>query len=147
MKKYTSKLIKFFLTSLLLFTSVSSCDDKNQVVPYVYVQFEIFLGDPDMQDLIPIGGSVMVNGGHRGIIIYHNSIDEYTAYDRACTYHPNEDCRVQLGNSWASLECDCCDSEYLLYNDAIPSKGPAEIGLLKYNVTYYQSSQLLVIRN
>lgn len=147
MKGIALNFFKLFFTTVIILVSTFSCGDKNLVVPYVYVHFEIYLNDPDMQELIPIGGKVFVEGGHRGIVIYHSSIDEYTAYDRACTYHPNETCRIQDSESWGELKCDCCSSKYSLYNDGFPLEGPATIGLHKYNITYYANSQTIVVTN
>ena len=147
MKTIISTFIKIIFTTSIILTSTFSCGDKNLVVPYVYVHFEVYLNDPDMQELIPIGGKVFVNGGHRGIVIYRRTLEEFAAYDRACTYHPNEECRVQDGETWGELECDCCDSKYQLFQDGFPSEGPATIGLHKYKVTYYKNSETLVISN
>jgi len=137
---------KLFFSILLVLSLPISCD-KNIVVPYVYVYFEVDINQPDMQDLLPVGGKVFVNGGHRGIVLYHSSIDKFEAYDRACTYHPNSEARVQNSSKWGVLTCDSCQSEYALYADAITVKGPASIALHKYTVTYLQGSQILVISN
>ena len=147
MKNLRTNLIKIFFTLIILIAFNISCGDKNTVVPHVYVHFELDLNQADMQDLISIGGYVFVTGGHRGIVIYHNSVDEFSAYNRSCTYHPNEECRVGDSDKWGTLICDCCDSEYFLFNDAIPIKEPATIALQKYRVTYNQGAQILTVTN
>ena len=135
------------LLLLSFFILFHSCNKNNSVVPHVYVYFQIDLNQPDMQDLLPVGGMVFVHGGHRGIIIYHRTIDEYVAYDRACTYHPYEDCRVQRADGWGILTDTCCGSEYSLLYDAIPVKGPANQALKMYRVSYNNYYQMITITN
>ncbi len=147
MKKRIFFVLNKLLLSVVLVLSLPIACDKNIVVPYVYVYFEIDINQPDMQDLLPVGGKVFVNGGHRGIVIYHSSIDKFEAYDRACTYHPYSESHVIESSKWGVLTCDNCASEYALYADAITIKGPASIALHKYTVTYLQSSQILIISN
>ncbi len=147
MKKKYFILLFFSFTLFFLTVFHSSCGDKNEIVPYVYVYFELDLNQPDMQALLPVGGMVFLNGGHRGIVVYHHSIDQFWAYDRACTYHPYTDCRVQESSQWGTLECDCCHSQYALFADGIVTKAPASVALLKYNVNYIASSQILIISN
>lgn len=148
MKNMNFKLMKIVLTLLILVSVSSSCEDKDMIIPYVYVHFEVYLDDPNRQDLIPIGGTTFVDGyGHRGILIYHYSNEEYWAYDRACTYHPNENCSITDGSNWSTVACSCCDSEYSLFSDGLVSKGPAKFALHKYRVSYNQGARILTISN
>ena len=89
--------VRFFLFPVLFLALISCSKDKNDVIPYTYVNFTLNLYDPQFtNDLNPIFGSVIINantnnwpysGGFNdnGIIIF-NGGDQFYAYDRTCPY-------------------------------------------------------------
>ncbi len=125
----------------LLFALISlfniSCENTNTTgVPYAPVNFQLIVSNPEFSALQAVGGHVTITGGSKGIIIYRYSPDEFRAYDRHCTYLPNEGCRVTVDDTDIfAVDGECCDSKFLLV-DGAPVDGLAAIGLLQYNTSF-----------
>jgi nitrite reductase/ring-hydroxylating ferredoxin subunit len=130
----------FFLIVFGLFIMFSTCKKKEDVVPYVYVNFSIFLSDPDYATLQTIGNHVIVTGGVCGIVIYRNSQTEFTAYDRCCSYKPSERCAVlpDTTNS-LMLKCPCCGSKFSFLDGSVLS-GSAARFLSSYTTSFDQNN-------
>ncbi|MFN3528617.1 MAG: hypothetical protein ACK417_01675 [Bacteroidia bacterium] len=137
--------IKVFALSLLLLLGCRS--QTGDFVPNVLVDVFININLPSYQPLNVVGGLVFINDvGYRGIAVYRQSIDEFRAYDRACTYLPSEECHViALDTSTNLLQCGCCDSRFSL--DGFPARGPAAINLRNYRTLYSPTSNTLRITN
>jgi nitrite reductase/ring-hydroxylating ferredoxin subunit len=138
-----SKLHIFFITILFLLAT-DGCKKKEDLVPNVYVNFTIFLSDPEFATLQTIGNSVFVTGGVSGIIIYRYSQSDFTAIERCCSYQPNERCAVLPDTSNSLfLKCPCCNSKFSILDGSIQS-GPAERPLTTYEVSYDGSNSIHV---
>lgn len=128
--------IHIFLFIILLITLSDSCRKKEDLVPNVYVNFTIFLSDPEFSTLQTIGNNVFVTGGVCGIVIYRLSQTDFSAYDRCCTYKPSDRCAVLPDTSnTLFLKCPCCGSKFSLLDGSVQS-GDAERPLTLYQVTY-----------
>ena len=77
--------------TLLLIIIFSSCTKDDNIIPDVPVSFRI-----QASELGGVGSAVYTQEiyGIRGIIIYHKNINEYVAYERACSFRPSNDCEV-----------------------------------------------------
>ncbi|MCF8256867.1 MAG: hypothetical protein K9J06_04910 [Flavobacteriales bacterium] len=130
-----SLLVAAFFVSVV--SSFPSCENTNRSgIPYAPVNFQIVVSNPEFAALQAVGGYVSITGGSRGIIIYRASPDEFRAYDRHCTFLPEEGCRTTVDNTDIFAVCDeCCDSKFLLV-DGTPTEGPAALGLLQYNTSF-----------
>lgn len=117
--------------------TLSSCERNNQTgIPYVPVNFQIVVSNPEFSPLLAVGGWVYIGGGSRGIIVYRASPEEFKAYDRHCTWIVADDCRVSVDNSdITAVDSECCDSHFLLV-DGAPISGPAPIGLHQYRTEF-----------
>ncbi len=125
----------FFVVSIVLVTTIQ-CNDQD-VIPYVWVNFELNIYDPDFSALQSVGGFVYLNGGFKGLIIYRRSIDEFRAYDRSCTYQPAEPCeKITVDKSTLFAECACCGSRFMMY-DGMLAKGPAARSLVEYEASVF----------
>jgi len=85
-----------------------------------------------------------VNGGVRGIIVYRNSINDFTAYDRNCTYQPENTCatvNVDSSNNIYSV-CPCCSSRFVLTDGSV-AKAPAVQPLRAYR-TFFDGNALQI---
>jgi hypothetical protein len=125
---------QFILVSILLV--FFGCEPKNNDsgVPDVAVNIEINLNDIDMLPLKQIGGYVYVAGGVRGIIIYHESVNGYRAFDRNCTFQPSDACAiVEMHSSGFYIEDPCCKSTFDL--SGFPTGGPAQYPLKEYRIS------------
>ncbi len=126
---------KIFIFIIFLSIIFIQCDKKNNdVVPNVYVNFTIYVNEPDFSELNAIGNSVMVTGGSKGIILYRYSLNEIFAYDRCCTYKPSEKNEyIQLIEQGSPLVIDSsCGSKFNLVDGSVIN-GPAVLPLKKYN--------------
>ncbi|MEA3444672.1 MAG: hypothetical protein U9R19_08095 [Bacteroidota bacterium] len=144
MNMFTANMrIKILLTLFFLITVFYSCNDKNQVVPYVYVNFSVSIYDPEFSTLTSPGNSINVTGGVNGILIYRISETDFAAYDRTCTYQVNENCQVNVDESGVfAVDTVCCQSQFLLLDGSV-TKGPATYPLKRYN-THFDGTYLRV---
>jgi Rieske Fe-S protein len=125
-------LVLFFLLC------VFSCQkQKQQVVPYVYVDIRMYSSDPSFISLNSPGGWAYVSGGNHGILVYRRSLNEFAAYDRTCTYtpnDPNETVSVEAANNILAADAHC-GSKFLITDGSV-NRGPATLPLKAYQTTY-----------
>ena len=74
----------------ILICTTLSCN-KDEVIPETYVNFQI-----QASEIGGVGQAIYTDliYGVRGVIIYHSDINQYDAYDRACSYKPSDECEV-----------------------------------------------------
>lgn len=116
---------------LLFFAGISSCDEDtvDSQLPYVYVNEIININNIQYDDLRTRGFSYL-EGGYRGIILYKGPTG-YKAYERACTFQPENSCGiVEMHSSTFYMEDPCCSSTFDF--DGYPTSGPARIRLREY---------------
>lgn len=135
-------------TAVLAFVLVTGCrSNTGDFVPNVLVDATISLNLPAYQQLNLIGGLVFVRDlGYRGLVVHRLTLDEFRAYDMACTYQPSVACHV-VGLDTASnlLQCGCCESRFSL--DGFPARGPASLNLRTYRTLFSPSTNTLRITN
>ena len=133
------QLLKVFALSLMGIglLSSNSCQRGNvSGIPYVPVNFQLTVANPDFARLQAVGGWVYITGGSRGIIVYRASPDEFRAYDRHCTFLVEDGCQTSVDNTdITAVDSDCCLSKFLIV-DGAPIDGPANIGLQQYNTQF-----------
>ncbi|HEX3007745.1 MAG TPA: hypothetical protein VHO90_09040 [Bacteroidales bacterium] len=127
---------------------LSTCTDNvDQEVPIVPVNISLDVNT----ELASLGiGSTMVcpkSGGYMGIIIYRHSLSEYYAFERTCSYYPNDTSAVEVNNGEIIVSCPKCGSKFVLTPDgALVNQGPAKLPLVQYR-TYLSGSNRLFISN
>lgn len=129
-----TRLTKILVASLILL----SCEPNLVDDPIPFAAFDdivINLSFPDYIALNQDGGSKAINdqnAGVRGIIVYRNSAASYFAFERNCSYHPNEACAtVEVHSSGLFLIDPCCTSSFDFANGQ-PTGGPAWRPLRQY---------------
>lgn len=137
MKYYKFRLfISFALLIGMFFIAISCKKKNNSVIPYVYVNLYIYPSEPLYNKLNAVGGWVYVSGGSRGIVVYRRSNDEFVAYDRHCTYQPDNSCGTVNVNSSQIMAVDsCCGSQFVLTDGSV-AKAPATISLKAYQTSF-----------
>src|SRR5690606_38868577 len=85
-----------FKTAVIALILLGGCRDRTgDFVPNILVDVTLNLNQPTYQPINVVGGMIYFNeAGYRGLLIYRYSVDEFRAYDRACTYLPSEPCHV-----------------------------------------------------
>jgi hypothetical protein len=78
------------------------------------------------------GGTLAIDGGVRGIIVYRIDASTYIAYERNCSFRPNEACAtVDIHSSRLFMIDSCCSSNFS-FTDGSPTGGPAWRPLNRY---------------
>ena len=140
-------MLRFF--TLVSFTMLLLCNcTKNQnIVPYVHVDQVINISLPSYSSLNTIGGWKYISGGSQGIIIYRQSYDQFSAYDRHCTYNADNPCgQASVDSTNSFVECSCDGSQYQLY-DGLVIQGPATYSLKNYRTNFDVMTNQLHIFN
>jgi len=125
-------------TVFLLLTS--SCGREQQIpVPYVPVNYTVYLNNPSNDHLqVPGGYLIIPDRGNLGIILYRRSFGDskdFVAFDLTCTHEPNDTCTVFVDDSEFYLECPCCGSKFSIF-DGFPAQGPARWQLKEYETSF-----------
>jgi nitrite reductase/ring-hydroxylating ferredoxin subunit len=127
-----SKIKIFFIIGLATLIAMTCKKDNQQVFPYVSVNL-ILSANELLQ--IPIGSTKTFPGGNDSIYIYHAEENTYNAYDRLCTYYPNDTSRIVtdfVGGTTAT--CPKCGSKFELIFGSV-TKAPARFPLKQYQTT------------
>lgn len=140
-----SFLLSLFAICLLL--AINGCEpdlSDDQIPLATFPDIHINLNLPAYNSLRTVGGYVYVNdGGNRGIILYHQSASNFMAYDRNCSYQPNNACAtVGMHSSTLYMVDDCCGSTFDLATGQ-PTGGVAWRPLRKYQ-TILSGSELVI---
>lgn len=124
---------------------ISACNRDETNIPYYPVNITIYLDDPQWINLSATGGYEYITGGSKGIILFRTSPSQIVAYERHCTYNPNEGCKISMDSSFVSATDDaCCGSSFSMFDGSIIS-GPAVLPLRIYHTEIIDN--VLYIRN
>ena len=146
MDKKASGFIFSFILILILISS-AGCNREHQVpVPYVYVNYPVYLNNPSNSHLRVPGNYSFIDGqGNHGIFLFRRTLgetDDFIAFDRTCTNEPLENCVVDLDSTGFYLECPCCGSSFSIF-DGYPASRPAKWPLKEYQ-TYNTGNELRI---
>jgi len=130
------KSIIYFSSILLFLGGFSSCDRERQVpVPYVYVNYTVYLNNPSNSNLkAPFNYLILPGEGNLGIILYRRTVgepDDFIALDLTCTNEPLGSCKVAVDDTGFYLVCPCCGSRFQIM-DGLVAAGPAKWSLKEY---------------
>lgn len=125
-----SRLIGFLLFLFLAACNSGPLDDPIPQASFADIVVEINL--PANIALRTDGGYKEEKGGVRGIIIYRVNAFSYQAFERNCSFHPNEACAtVNVHNSGLYMVDPCCGSQFS-FTDGSPTGGSAWQPLRRY---------------
>jgi hypothetical protein len=135
--------MRVLILIFLLLIVVPGCKkDKQPLIPYVYVNIQLY---PDSIDYIAPGGYLYVNAGYRGIIVYRFLYDQFMVYERCCPYDPEKTgAMVSVDPSGITCTDSVCMSQFILY-DGTPFAGPSPYSLMKYRYSF--DGEVLYIYN
>ena len=108
-------------------------DLSDDSIPYIpFTEIIVNLSFPEFAALKTDGGYKEIKGGVRGIIIYRINSTSYNAFERNCSFHPNDACAtVNAHSSGLYLTDPCCGSTFN-FSDGNPSGGVAWRALRRY---------------
>lgn len=123
--------------AVILMALGCSPDLRDSEIPLT--QFDplvINLNAPSYNSLKTDGGFYYENSiGVRGVILYRKSASQYFAYERNCSYQPNEACAtVEVHSSTLFMIDPCCSSTFD-FGSGSPTGGVAWRPLRKYETT------------
>ncbi|MEO6150223.1 MAG: hypothetical protein ABIP28_08680 [Mucilaginibacter sp.] len=101
------------------------------------------INDPNYT-LNGIGGHALIDGGVKGIVVYHRSDGNYVAYDRCSSYEPEKRCAVNIDEVAFQVVDPCSGSKFLL-DDGTPVKAPASRSLRSYTVIKRNIYELQIV--
>lgn len=111
------------------------CNEPQQFIPYVPVDFSINVNLPAYIDLSVPSGHVLVNGGSKGIIIYRYTLDQFVAIDRHATFDIPAGCQVEVAEDGLIITDPCSNSEWLIIDGSVIS-GDAVYPLHRYGTQW-----------
>ncbi len=139
------KKLKYIICFFLIIITINSCKkDKEEYVPYVYVDEYINITLPKYNPLNAIGGWMYLEGGSQGLIVYRLTNENFNVYDRHCPYNPKDNCVADIDSSGIMILDKCSGSEYSML-DGGSTKGPGVLPLKAYQTTF--DGQVLHIYN
>ena len=131
-------LVSFWKLSFCAFLIfISSCNSGPSDAPIPYQAFSdiiINLTLPAYASLNANGGYKTIDGGMRGIIIYRKDATTYLAFERNCSFHPNDACAtVEVHSSGLYMVDSCCSSTFSF--EGVPTGGSAWRPLQQYQTS------------
>ena len=137
MKPEKNYFMKRFLFYSFFILSLISCDKDKYQFPNANVNLFLFPNNPEFNGLHVPENWAYVNGGINGILIYHNAIEGFIAYDRACTNAPLNSCEQIYvdAENLNTLSCKCCESQYFIFDGSV-IQGPSVQALHRYRTSF-----------
>lgn len=128
------RISKVILLSFFIFScDPNLVDDPIPVVSFdeivINLSFPAFIGlnrEGGYKDISDLGGGV------RGIILYRISSTAFVAYEKNCSYTPNEACATVEAHSSGLFMIDPCCTSTFNFSDGLPTGGPAWRPLRQY---------------
>jgi hypothetical protein len=141
----TIQAFKFiWLACICLIIVACQPDLSDDPIPLAsFSPYSININLPEYQDLRTKGFMALDDIGVRGVILFQVSPTVYHAYERNCSYHPNDACatvNVHISNLY--MTDPCCNSTFDFANGN-PTGGPAWRPLRQYETSF--SGSLLTI--
>ena len=122
-----------------------SCGIERNPIPDAPVYLNLDLSNKDKElRVIPsykeytardINFAIGERAGFGGVLVVHNMLDEYKAFDRTCPYEINAGITVEVDNEVLYAVCPKCGTTYEIGIGAGIPNGQSKHGLRQYNVT------------
>ena len=137
------------ISALLLITLIQTCKDgsDNPAIPYVNITIDpnstIYQQINIVGGWIYLGESDGVMPPSRGVIVYRQTMDQFTALERTPVYKPDSCCsanhtncsRLVVDSYYPYVMDTCTDSKYLII-DGSPVSGPSSLPLMQFVADY-----------
>jgi hypothetical protein len=127
-----NKILFFFL--LLVGCNSNLSDDPIPRISFSDIIIDINL--PEYVSLRTDGGYKEVAGGVRGIIVYRSSGTSFQAYEKNCSFHPNDACAIVSVHSSGLFMTDSCCGSNFSFADGTPTGGQAWRPLQRYRTQF-----------
>lgn len=132
------------IVAILFFWSCQRDESQETFLNEPLVDITLVVTNIEYLPLQQDGGFIYLQGGRRGIILYRQNSSQYIAFERNCTFRPDDSCAlVSVHSSRLFLEDTCCFSNFDFTGR--PTSGPSSVFLRRYNTTL--NGNLLRITN
>lgn len=133
--------------TLLMLTSCTDDEELNQV-PVVPLNLSISLDLPLYAPLQNPGGWIYVDGGSMGVVVYRIGPEEFSAFDRHCTFQVENQCQIAVDedSNVSAVDYNCCNSVFNLLDGGVMS-GPARRPLRRMQTNFNVNTNTLIISN
>lgn len=128
------RILKNLVVFVMLFIAGCGRELIDDPIPLAaFTDYPVNLALPEYANLRLDGGYVEINTiGVRGVILHRVSATVYRAYERNCSFRPNEACAtVDVHTSRLYLVDTCCNSTFD-FDEGTPTSGPAWRPLRQY---------------
>lgn len=126
------------LTSLFLAITIACEPQRNDGIPYVFVEIDINLNNTDYFALQRDGGFVYELGGVKGIIVYREDADTYRAFEQNSPVNPSLACAiVQVDDSNLFMIDHCSQATFDFEGN--PTNGVSLFPLRQYTTILDQN--------
>lgn len=124
------------MAAMLMVTFSCSKEQQATEIPYVYVNFNLNPNGTQYINLNVVNGWETVTGGYNGILIFRKSVNEFSAFERACPNDPlKQGAQVRVDLSGITCYCPVCGSKFIMV-DGTPYEGPSHFPLKQYSTVY-----------
>jgi nitrite reductase/ring-hydroxylating ferredoxin subunit len=126
----------FLLFISCIFLAVSCKKNDDSQVPSVSVDVYVYLTQPSNSTLNSVGNWKYIEGGVKGIIVYHQSQETFTAYDRACPHdYDQSGSHIDVDSVNLAFTDQNCGSKFNILTGNV-EQGPAAHPMKQYTVDY-----------
>jgi nitrite reductase/ring-hydroxylating ferredoxin subunit len=133
----------------------SSCEEVRNPVPVkrVYLNLDLTFEDKELKavpsyKVITIKDANLAQGestGYGGVLVVHNMLGEYKAFDLSCPFEARQDVLVAVDNEVLYAVCPVCGTKYDIGTSNGAPNGKSKHYLLMYRVM--QNGNKLVVTN
>ncbi|MES2780003.1 MAG: hypothetical protein V4651_08935 [Bacteroidota bacterium] len=149
--RYINVLVLFSLSVVLVCCKKST--DTSDFFNPVQFKTQLNLNLPQYIGLLAPQGYVYIPEGNKGTVVYHLPQGGFAAYDRTCSYNPNDACaQITVDSNYAGMHCGkynkgfqaCCASVFDL-NTGTAIQKPASRPLKSYYTSYDEAQKVLYV--
>ena len=141
------------ICSILVFTF--SCDIEENPIPTasVYLNLDLTFEDRELKTIPSykeytyknINTAIGERAGYGGVLVVHNMLGEYKAFDRTCPHEVNPGVTVEVDNEVLYAVCPKCGTKYDIGIGSGSPNGSSKHSLRQYNVLL--NGNKLVVKN
>lgn len=127
--------------------ALPACRDRREnILPQTSFSIFINTNEPAFFDITVPTGWMYYSWNTVDLIIYRNSMTEFTALDARSTYNIQDGCMVSVMPDNVLIEDPCSGSRWLLQDGTVVS-GPAAAPLLRYENSFDSTTGILHVFN
>lgn len=143
----------FLLLLPAVFYGCKKSTDTSDFFNPVQFKTQLNLNLPQYIGLQAPQGYIYIPEGNKGTVVYHLPQGGFAAYDRTCSYNPNDACgQITVDSNYTGLRCGtynkgfqaCCASLFDL-NTGTAIQKPASRPLKSYYTSYDDAQKILYI--